>query len=270
MAEDKDSLGDINRVALDQGIASQQYTERRLGTNYASLLRTLDSRLFTDAEGLFKAGWRTVDVGVGAYLAPKAEQVPHLLNNLGVKVGELEPKILRINYRERIKLAAWVMLIILKIHPRVDGNGRLAEAAAEQLLPSRKILGTYYNSWDNMNKFSVAEMMRNVSLANGQPIPDLLIRLNEHFGSHDQDQLVRTNLEFYRWGGKDWVAKVLAEEIKDTSIDEKGYLISPDMAKNKALMMLAVFLDEAPERKLELKKVGLMKSLIQLLPGFRH
>ena len=248
MAENK---GDINRKALREGIEIGQFRERVTGSNYSGYIRALDRRIFTDADGLFSEGWRNVDVGFAGYLPPSHQNIDELLNLLVKKVGSIESAIPRYGEgKEKEKLAAWVILMIGKIHPRVEGNGRLAEAAAEQLVPQKMILGTPFDGWDAVERLSIEDTMNKVSALNGQPIPPLLIVLHENFGSHDREELNRTMAGFYRWNGKDWVTEVLKQEIDQMSVDSEGNLTAPDISSNKALMGMSVFIDEAPERPL--------------------
>lgn len=232
----------INREAFQAGINSGELTERVVG-NFRGSLENLDRILFTDKEGLYRSGWRGADVAVGVYKPPSFQNVPNLMRYLGETLGTLESKINWGDKTEVERLAAWAISMIIRIHPKLDGNGRLSKASAEILAP-HKILSGYANpTWVEASHSMEKEMVASVAHVSSQRIPPALLgRQNV-----DPQALTEIMYDFYFHSGADWPAYILNWEMNQVGVDTKGRLTGSVLSAQSTRLMTE-FVRHAPER----------------------
>lgn len=66
---------------------------------------------------------------------------------------------------------AWATWILINIHPKIDGNGRLAKGLAEYLFPDKRILGYKSDLWTQTFHLTDQELMEKVAQKQGIPLP---------------------------------------------------------------------------------------------------
>lgn len=235
---------DVYRKSFKYIMDSGELHEISVDTHFMDILTRLDRLLFPRNGEVLHEGWRTRDVHFGEYLPPTFSNVPPLMEQFADKVTQLWLK--PMSDEERFKLVAWMVWMIVSIHPKADGNGRFSQGVAEYLLTDQHILGFHNKLWSEFLHQATAETMQAISQKNGQPVPVFPPY------PHDKNQVrswMRTCAplfnSFYRGNGHDWSAEILQEAIHQTGIDETGRVYCAGLTP-QALSKMEDFLKSAP------------------------
>lgn len=242
-----EDLGIINIAAFKKYTRSGELHEKNVSTPFINILTELDEVLFPAEGQKLRQGWRTNEVHVGWYIPPAPAAVPHLLEIYANEVRSLytgEKHYVR--SEEYLKFTAWATWILMNIHPKQDGNGRLAQAVAEYLMPKRHVLGFYDQMWNNIFIASDLGIIDALAVKQNRKRPDVPNPPESEDRLQDWWQRYgRTLMGFYRYQGRDWSAEFLEEAINKTVVDEQGKF-HPAGISPGSLGLMEEFLDRAP------------------------
>lgn len=211
--------------------------------SFSLIMQRVDQVLFSNTKGKLSVGWRKSDVVVGQYLPPKNAHVPLLIDSLAKKANGLWPKLFGKPDEERF--AAWVLLNLLYIHPKLDGNGRFAKAVASVIL-NRDISGFKNRLWSEALALKTAGIVEAVTKKIGVDPTAFAQDLPPENDSAARNNYLR---KIYRGGGNDYPTNILREEIDRAVIDEHGVFHSSEV-NPEALATMTRFVSEAPHTQI--------------------
>lgn len=244
-AQETDAIGqeDVNRYIIDVSLVSGALYEIPIDYHFGNIVKKIDELLVKGKEGRFPPGWRNIDVRTGKYIPPSHKNVAGLMEAFANKVTTLEREV---KPEDMDAFVAWTIWIVLNIHPKADGNGRFSKAIGSFLWRGKKILGWKSTLWKEAFLTTEQELMEKISQRTSMPIPDVGdIPANQQEANQWWNQHGQMLRNFYRHNNHDWVADILSEAIRDSSIDDAGKF-SPSGPSPKALSLMTEFVAGAP------------------------
>lgn len=212
-------------------------------------LANIDRIMFEKDGKTYHQGWRNEEVHVGAYLPPLAQNVPTLMDSFAQKASDLWFQVDNHNQQEMTRYTAWCLWTLINIHPKTDGNGRFSKALAEVLLPTKEVLGTRLDVWDNVFLLSDGQMMEEISRRSNRPLPDIPDEPEGH--EEYKEWMIKyspTLSEFYHPQGHDYPAEILQSLIDQTRVSETGKFL-PAGLSTEVFELLVEFLNKVPDKQ---------------------
>ena len=248
-AETQDQLYNTNYNTFAKWMGHPEIHRGILINSFADTLKSIDRVLFEGKEGSQAVGWRNKhaqDVHVGKYLPPAYENVPELMELFAQKLDEARSCLT--TDEKRLPIAAWAAWMLINIHPKRDGNGRLSQALASYLVPEREILSFISPDWHRIFSVSDPMLAEAVAQKTGAPMVDIPPPPDK-----DQVALERWKKEnvpklraFYRPNGQDMPAELLKGWIENTKVVDGKFV--PSSVSQEALDRFVIYLKSAPAR----------------------
>lgn len=240
---------EIDIKPFKQYVSSGELHERDSGSPFINILIDLDKVLFPVEGKIIHQGWRECVVHVGWYIPPAPGAVSHLLEIFANKVQSLYAGEKYVKSEDYTKFVAWATLILMDIHPKRDGNGRLAQAVAEYLMPDKHISGFTDEMWNNAFIASDLGIIDTIAKKQGRKRPDVpqppVDDGKLQLWWVDYGGILKN---FYNYQGRDWSAEFLEEAINNTTVDAQGKF-QPVGISSGSLGLMEEFMRRAPLRQ---------------------
>ncbi len=246
---------ELDLASVDANLADKAYAEHWEHNPFASVVRRIDRDLFPEQPlGNYFRGWRKEDVKIGAFLPPRTDMVPVLMDFFFGKVEDLSQKI-KPGSEEWYKFTAWTAWTQRNIHPKQDGNGRLIKAEMGLFLPKQRFFGHVNHLWNHAVDIEAIEKLARVSVKLERTPPQILINHVENKRRTlllaEIDSENQALAEFFRpkkgIEERDLASEVIWDGINRTIVDSAGLI--PRGVSRDAIAYLVQFLKDAPQRK---------------------
>lgn len=247
-AVDTQNADDINRAQFEDLVENNQLYEIPADKPFLDIVDRID-QILTRGKPNLEAGQRVDIVHVGKYFPPLPQNVPELMKAWSNKADILwNQTAAKPNTKEREQFVAWATWVLINIHPKLDGNGRLSKAVASYLLRDRRVLGWRSDLWNSVFLITDREMMKNVAARSQTIVPEVPnYPVDENLARQWVSEYGPLLHRFYYPNGQDLVAGILREAIDNTYIDKMGKFHFAGLSA-QALDLMTTFLAKAPKR----------------------